>query len=216
MHTYETSELLGQLNERELKHAPSALHVAGDVELLRRGYRVAVAGSREATVRGIRRTRILVKELVDRDFVVVSGLARGVDTASHHAAIEFGGNTVAVLGTPLAVAYPEENRDLQNTLMKEHAVVSQFASGEAIQHRNFPMRNRLMALLSDATVIVEATEHSGTRYLGWESLRLSRSLFLMENVVNDPVLTWPSEMIKHGAHILSRDRLGQVLDGLGT
>ena len=78
--------------------------------------------------------------------------------------------------------------------MREQLVVSQFAPGSAVTPKNFPIRNRTMALLTDATVIIEAGEKSGTLHSGWEAL-LGRLLFLMESVVNDPALSWPKEMI---------------------
>jgi len=96
--------------------------------------------------------------------------------------------------------------------MREQLVVSQFPSGQRVQPKNFPMRNRTMALLSDATVIIEAGEKSGTLHQGWEALRLGRLLFLLESVVENASLSWPSEMIRYGAQVLSRDNLELVLD----
>jgi hypothetical protein len=137
-----------------------------------------------------------VAVLVAHQIVVVSGLAEGVDTAAHTAAIEAGGHTIAVLGTPLDQFYPKENRDLQERLMREQLVVSQFAQGSAVTPKNFPIRNRTMALLTDATVIVEAGAKSGTLHQGWEALRLGRLLFLTEDVVNDAALSWPKEIAR--------------------
>ena len=205
-------ELLGPLNEVERKNAPERLYVAGDVELLRRGTRVSIVGSRKASSEGLRRTRALAKALAERGIVVVSGLAEGVDTAGHEAALTAGGRTLAVIGTPLDQVYPAKNRPLQERLMRDELVVSQFPSGYPVQPKNFPMRNRTMALLTDATVIVEAGEKSGTLHQGWEALRLGRLLFLMESVATDAKLTWPKEMIRYGAQVLSRENLEAVLD----
>ena len=83
--------------------------------------------------------------------------------------------------------------------MREHLAVSQFASGVPSQRGNFPMRNRTMALLSDATVIVEAGEKSGSLHQGWEALRLGRPLFLFESLLRDASLSWPAEMERYGA-----------------
>jgi hypothetical protein len=104
-----------------------------------------------------------------------------------------------VLGTPLDQFYPKGNHDLQQTLMREHLVVSQFPLGYPVTPKNFPIRNRTMALLTDATVIVEAGEKSGTVHQGWEALRLGRLLFLLESVAMEPALSWPKEMIHYGA-----------------
>lgn len=206
------AELLGTLNEVEQKNAPKTLFVAGDVGLLTGGQlRVSVVGTREPTPEGAERTRALALELTRRGITVVSGLAKGVDTAAHRAAIENGGRTIAVLGTPLDVAYPAENRELQHLIMHEHLAVSQFPRGMRGGAKAFPMRNRTMALISDATVIVEAGEGSGTLHQGWEALRLGRPLLLMESLVERGDLTWPAEMLRFGAEVLSRGNLEEAL-----
>jgi DNA processing protein len=208
------SEILGPLTDVERKFAPAVLHVAGDATLLRRGPRVAVVGSRKASTEGLRRAAALTRALVQRDIVVVSGLAAGIDTAAHTAALEAGGHTIAVLGTPLDQSYPRENAALQARLAEEQLVVSQFDMGSAVQPKNFPIRNRTMALFTDATVIVEAGEKSGTVNQGWEALRLGRMLFLLESVATDPALTWPKLMIHHGAQVLSRANLEAALEDI--
>jgi len=207
-----SEDLLGCLNEVEEKNAPPRLFVAGDVSLVRKGPRVSVVGSRKASEDGLRRTRSLVNALVEHGMVVVSGLAEGVDTAAHETALARGGHTIAVLGTPLDQFYPARNRALQERLMRDELVISQFSSGAAVRPKNFPIRNRTMALISDATVIVEAAEKSGTLHQGWEALRLGRLLLLMESVATNSKLSWPTEMIKYGAQVLSRDNLEVVLD----
>ena len=107
--------------------------------------------------------------------------------------MEAGGRTIAVLGTPIDQFYPAENEALQKKIATEQLVVSQFSSGYPITPKNFPLRNRVMALLTDATVIVEAGEKSGTVHQGWEALQLGRLLFLLESVAQDKSLTWPAE-----------------------
>ena len=87
--------------------------------------------------------------------MIVSGLAEGIDTAAHTAAISRGGRTIAVLGTPLDQVFPRQNAALQDQIMREHLAVSQFPAGHPVQRKNFPLRNR-WALISDATVIIEA------------------------------------------------------------
>jgi DNA processing protein len=212
--TLRPDEVLGALNELEVKFAPAQLYCAGDVSLLRRGPRVAVVGSRRASPEGLRRAAALARALVHHQMVVVSGLAEGIDTAAHTAALEAGGSTIAVLGTPLEVAYPKANAALQARIAREHLLVSEFPAGAAVQPRNFPIRNRTMALLTDATVIVEASERSGTRHQGWEALRLGRQLFLLESVAKDPALTWPADMVRYGAQVLSRENLEASLTAI--
>lgn len=205
--------LLGPLNEVEKKNAPPRLFVAGDRSLLKDGPRVSIVGSRKASPGGLARARALAQTLVRRGAVVVSGLADGIDTAAHEGAIAGGGRTVAVLGTPLTECFPAKNRSLQQRIMRDHLAVSQFAPGVPPRPGNFPMRNRTMALLSDATVIVEAGEKSGSLHQGWEALRLGRPLFLAESLLRDPSLSWPSEMARYGAQPLhSGDDLEEMFD----
>lgn len=194
-------ELLGPLNDVERRYAPERLFVGGDLSVLD-APRVAVVGTRKPTVEGAARTRRLVGELVGRGVVVVSGLAEGVDTLAHVTAIERGGKTVAVLGTPLNEVYPAANRDLQESLARDHLIISQFPSGWPVQRKNFPLRNRTMALIADASVIVEAGDGSGTLSQGWEALRLGRPLFFLRSLLDVPNLRWPREMIEYGAAIL--------------
>lgn len=205
-------DLLGPLNAVERKHAPEWLYLAGDRELLRIRPRVSIVGTREASRGGLNRASRLARELVARGVVVVSGLARGIDTAAHLAAIEAGGRTIAVLGTPLDQTYPRENAELQRLIAEKHLAVSQFSSGNHTARANFPRRNRTMALLTDVTVIVEASEGSGSLSQGWEALRLGRRLFIMRAVAENRALSWPGEMKKYGAEILARTE--DLLDAL--
>lgn len=205
------TSILGSLNEFERRHAPAELFIEGDKTLLSKGVRVSVVGSRKVSEFGARRARSFTEALVRHGITVVSGLAEGVDTIAHEAAIRAGGKTIAVLGTPLSQTYPAANKVLLETIKRDHLAVSQFPEGYPYKKENFPRRNRTMALISDATVIVEAGEKSGTRHQGWEALRLGRLVFVMENVAEDPKLTWPREMISYGAQVLRRDDLPEIL-----
>ena len=206
-----TSDILGPLNEFERKHAPAELYIEGDKTLLTKGVRVSVVGSRKMSEAGEKRAWAFAEALVRHGITVVSGLAEGIDTVAHETAIAAGGKTIAVLGTPLSQAYPAKNRELLEAIKRGHLAVSQFPEGYAYRKENFPRRNRTMALISDATVIVEASEKSGTRHQGWEALRLGRLVFLMENVAENGALTWPREMIGYGAQVLRRDDLPEIL-----
>jgi DNA processing protein len=169
---------------------------AGDLKLLTRPC-VAVVGTREVTEAGKIRTKRLARELVEAGITVVSGLAYGVDTVAHMTAIEFGGKTVAVIGTPLDKSSPSENSKLQEVIYQEHLLVSQFRNGEKTYRTNFPLRNKLMATLSDATVVMEASDTSGTLHQAAECTRLGRWLFIAKSVVDDPSLTWPKKFLKY-------------------
>jgi DNA processing protein len=211
---FKPEHLLGPLNEVERKNAPNWLYLAGDADLLRHGSRISIVGSRQASPEGLELARRIVTVLVGNGVTIVSGLAAGIDTISHQTAISEGGRTIAVLGTPLDKVYPMENRGLQDSIMRDHLAVSQFRPGYPSQRKNWPIRNRTMALLSDATVIVEAREKSGTLHQGWEALRLGRSLFLAESVGKDPDLSWPQEMIRYGAQVLREKDLEMILEAI--
>jgi DNA processing protein len=211
MMQFNYQDYLNRLSDVEKKHAPKELHFEGDPQLLLLGIRVSVVGSRKPSPEGIKRAEIFTKALVNQNITVVSGLAEGIDTVAHQTAIKEGGKTIAVLGTPLDVAYPKKNKTLLDQIKKDHLAISQFPKGYPSSSQNFPMRNRTMALISDATVIVEASEKSGTRHQGWEALRLGRLVFIMQNVIDDPSLTWPQEMINYGAQVLNRKDLPDIL-----
>jgi DNA processing protein len=196
-------DLLGPLNAEERRHAPEKLFVAGDRSLLVRHPKVSIVGSRQPSDESLRRAARLAKVLVEHDVVVVSGLAKGIDAAAHRSAIAAGGKTIAVIGTPLDKTYPRENAELQHQIAREHLVTSQFPKGYPTMPACFPMRNRTMALIVDASVIVEAGETSGSLSQGWEALRLARLLFIMRSVAERPDLRWPREMMRYGALVLN-------------
>ena len=155
------SDLLKGLNRVEEKYAPATLYWSGRDDLLRRHPRIAVIGTRQCSDEGQRLARAVAKEVVDMGGVVVSGLAMGIDRTAHEAAIASGGDTIAVIGTPLSRAYPRENADLQERIAREHLLVSQFAEGQPTTRKSFILRNRTMALLSHGS-----TEHvRGARFL---------------------------------------------------
>lgn len=172
---------------------------------------VSIVGTREVSDEGRARARRLAKELATAGIVVVSGLARGIDTAAHMGAIEAGGRTIAVIGTPLDKAYPIENADLQKDIYDHHLLVSPFKIGEPVFKGNFPKRNRVMAALSDATVIIEASDTSGTLHQAAECQRLGRWLFIVQSLVENHDLTWPQKFLAgHKTRVLSSTK--SILD----
>lgn len=167
---------------------------SGDRSLLR-GQSVAIVGTRQVSEDGFRRARKLARELAEAGVVVVSGLAKGVDSAAHTGAIDNGGKTIAVIGTPLDKAYPAENARLQEEIWRNHLLLSPFRLGEAVFKGNFPKRNRVMAAITSATVIIEASDTSGTLHQAAECQTLGRWLFIAQSVVDDQSLTWPVKFL---------------------
>lgn len=206
-------ELLGrELNHVEGRRAPPYVYVAGPMPLPIPEPRVAVVGTRNPSAEGLETAERLAEELANVGVVVVSGLARGIDAAAHRAVITAGGRTVAVLGTPLDRFYPPENRDLQLIIMREHLAVSQFPPGHITRRADFVIRNRLMALIADATVVVEAGERSGTISQGWEAIRLGRPLYIWTGTFESR--GWAREMARYGARRLDWKVIDELLDEL--
>jgi len=192
-------ELLGRnLNDFERRYAPEELYIAGSMKIPLPEPRVAVIGTRNPSPKGIEAASKITKILVEHDVVVVSGLAKGIDTVAHKTAIENGGKTIAVLGTPLNKFYPKENKHLQELIIKEHLAISQYPIGFITKPKHFVLRNRTMALISNASIIVEAGESSGVISQGWETLRLGRPLFFWKSLVEKD-FKWVREMMKYGA-----------------
>ncbi len=180
------------------------LYLAGDRSLLTRTA-VAIVGSRKASPDGLKRAARLARELVESDVVVTSGLAEGIDQAAHRAAIEAKGRTVAVIGTPLEKAYPAAHGALQQEIYEHHLLVSPFIPGERTYPSSFPLRNRVMARLSRATVIVEAGDTSGSLHQATECLKIGRTLWIAKSVIETKSLTWPARFVgKPGVFVLER------------
>jgi len=180
------------------------LYYRGNLDLLSTPYRVAVVGSRDASDDGIRRARKLAKCLVKDGVVVVSGLAKGIDTAAHTAALEEGGQTIGVIGTPISESYPKENAALQERIAQDFLLVSQvpvirYARQNPQWNRLFfPERNATMSALTLATVIVEAGETSGSLTQARAAIQQGRKLFILENCFTRG-LKWPERLLAQGA-----------------
>lgn len=172
------------------------IYCSGNIELLINPC-ISVIGARSVSEEGRARAARVARELAAAGVVVVSGLAKGVDTMAHTGAIDVGGSTIAVIGTPLDKVYPAENAGLQQSIYKRHLLVSQFRKGQRTYQSDFPKRNRLMAALSNGSVIVEASDTSGTLHQAAECVRLGRWLFIMRSVVENPKLTWPTRFLNN-------------------
>jgi DNA processing protein len=166
---------------------------------------VAVVGSRKASPEGLKRAQQIARALVQKDFTVVAGLAEGIDTAAHATALEEGGRTIAVLGTPLSSVYPAANRDLQQRIAREQLVISQvpvlrYERQAPPQNRLFfPERNVTMSALTEATIIVEAGETSGTLTQARAALHQGRKLFILDSCFLRADITWPARFEAEGA-----------------
>jgi DNA processing protein len=189
---------------RQAEHPVELLYFQGWWDLVEsRG--VAVVGTREPSDDGIRRAERLVRNLVRDGFTIVSGLAKGIDTTAHETAIRESGLTIAVIGTPLSRVYPIDNRDLQERIARDYLLISQVPvvrsshQGPKQNRTFFPERNITMSALTEATVIVEAGETSGTLTQARAALKQGRKLFILDSCFRRPDLTWPTRFAGQGA-----------------
>lgn len=186
------------------------LYYSGDISLARRKC-VAIVGSRKVSDEGARRAIRLARELVAAGVVVVSGLAEGVDTAAHRGAIEAGGQTIAMIGTPLDKAYPAQNAGLQEEIYSKHLLMTPFAVDTKVYRSNFPARNKSMATISDATVIIEAGDNSGSLHQVVACTQLNRPVFIARAVVSDPDVSWPDRFLNVAPNIHVLDHTADIL-----
>lgn len=169
----------------ELHDPPPALFCLGDMELLSRPS-VAIVGTRRATPYGERVARELAAALARGGAVVVSGLARGIDAVAHRAALDARGHTVAVLGTGVDVAYPVSSRLLQSEIAESGLLVSEEQPGSRATKSSFPKRNRIIAALTRATIIVEAPLRSGALITAEHATDLHRSVAAVPGPIDSP------------------------------
>lgn len=182
---------------------PPPVYVRGTVEASD-ALAVAIVGTRRPTPYGEQMAEGLASDLAARGVTIVSGLARGIDTAAHRGALGAGGRTLAVLGNGLDVDYPPENRDLARDISAKGAVLSQFPPGTRPHHYNFPARNRIIAGLALGVVVVEAGERSGALITAGLAADLGREVFAVPGRVTSPVSRGPHGLLRDGA-ILVRD-----------
>ncbi|MEU3455809.1 DNA-processing protein DprA [Micromonospora sp. NPDC006766] len=166
---------------RDIREMPPLLFTRGDLRPDARA--IAVVGSREASDRGLEIAGSVATSLARRGVTVVSGLAKGIDTAAHQAALAAGGRTVAVIGTGIRRHYPAANRPLQEHIAEVGLVISQFWPDSAPTKQSFPMRNAVMSGYSAATVVVEAGERSGARIQARLALQHGRPVVLTGQVM---------------------------------
>jgi DNA processing protein len=170
------------MNLRMVHDRPACLFVRGKLSAAD-DRSVAVVGSRKASPSGVERAAGIAQDLVAHGYVVVSGLAAGIDTAAHRGALEAGGRTVAVIGTGLRHHFPPQNADLQDRLGRESAVISQFWPGQEARRWTFPQRNAVMSGFARATVVVEAGNKSGARMQARLAIEHGRPVFLLRSLL---------------------------------
>jgi DNA processing protein len=186
---------------REIFDPPTVLFVKGRVELLQR-FCLAVVGTRRPTPYGLAAAERLAADLAKADLVIVSGMARGIDTAAHQAALKAGGDTMAVLGCGVDLAYPTENRRLYDTLAEKGLLVSEFPMGAPAFPQNFPIRNRVVSGLSEGVLIVEGAQYSGSAITARLATDQAREVFAVPGSITSRMSWGPNLLIKQGAKLV--------------
>lgn len=186
---------------RELPDPPLALHVVGNRALLET-HAIAIVGSRRASPYAINAAEHLTRDLAGAGLTIVSGLARGVDAASHAAALDARGSTLAVLGTGIDVIYPRSNARLFQRIAASGLIVSEFAPGTPPRPENFPMRNRLISGLTLGTVIVEATARSGSLITARMAAEQGREVFAVPGSIFAAGSVGTHRLIQYGAKLV--------------
>ena len=188
---------------REIFDPPPVLWVLGDVKLLARPS-IAIVGTRHPTPYGTGMAEILARDLATHKMVILSGMARGVDTAAHKGALAAHGSTIAVWGTGIDVIYPKENKSLaENILVSGGAIVSEYRLGTFPAPQNFPKRNRILSGMSVGVLVVEAGENSGTRVTARCALEQDRDVYAVPGNVTTRNAWGPNTLIKQGAKLVA-------------
>lgn len=185
------------LELKEIYNPPTLIFYQGNLELLH-SPKLAVVGTRNASKTGIQSIQKIIKELGNR-FVIISGLARGIDTAAHVASLKNGGQTIAVIGTGLDQYYPKENRELQTYIAKNHLLLSEYEPGAQPLKYHFPERNRLIAGLSSAVLVAEAKMRSGSLITCERALEEGRDIFAIPGSILDGKSDGCHHLIQEGA-----------------
>lgn len=188
---------------RETDGSPLVLYVRGSL-IPQDRYAIAVVGSRNMTHYGASVAEGIARDLAGMGFTIVSGMARGIDSLAHRAALHAGGRTIAVLGSGVDVPYPPENKTLMERIAECGCILSEFPPGSPPDRENFPKRNRIISGLSLGVVVVEATTDSGALITARHAVEQGREVFAVPGNVSSEHSAGPNDLIRKGA-LLVRD-----------
>jgi DNA processing protein len=197
---------------REIYDPPKILYIRGVLEILQMPM-LAIVGARKASFYGMSVAEKISGELVSAGLCVVSGLARGIDTAAHKGALKASGKTVAVLGCGVDVIYPLENKKLMQEVINSGVVISEYPPGTPPRGGNFPQRNRIISGLSKGVLIVEAAEKSGSLITADFALEQGREVFAVPGQVTNPLNKGAHRLIKQGAVLV--EEAADILQEIG-
>lgn len=200
------------LSLREIYDPPRIIYIKGQTDILSKPM-IAVVGSRRASHYGLSVAKAISHDLSQAGICVVSGLARGIDTAAHSGALQSGGLTVAVLGCGLDVVYPKENKKLMDEIVTCGAVISEFPPGTPPYAGNFPQRNRLISGLARGVLVIEAAEKSGSLITADYALEQGRDVYAVPGQVTNSLSRGAHGLIKQGAKLV--ETANDILEEMG-
>ena len=186
---------------KEIHCPPKVLHALGSMLDCDR-FAVAMVGSRNATLYGLGVAEKLAYELAGHGITIVSGLARGIDAASHRGALRAGGRTIAVLGSGLDRIYPKEHADLAQAISKQGCILSEFPHGMEAFPTNFPLRNRIISGLSLGVIVVEASRRSGSLITATHAIEQGKQIFAVPGQIDSLLSEGAHSLIKEGAKLI--------------
>jgi DNA processing protein len=185
----------------EIYDPPLILYARGRLETLQQP-RIAIVGTRKPTIYGLQMAQGIAADLGCRGISVVSGLARGIDAAAHRGSIENKGTTIAVLGCGIDVVYPREHRQLTDKIVQNGLLLTEFPPGTSPSPQNFPVRNRIISGLSLGTIIIEASEYSGSLITARLAMEQNREIYALPGNLTSPQSFGPNFLIKQGAKLI--------------
>ncbi len=199
-------------NLKKIYDPPVMLFVRGSLSSVDK-YSVAIVGTRTPTIYGKHVTEKFTAELAQRGIVIISGLARGIDTIAHATAVRSGGKTIAVLGSGVDIIYPSENRRLSEQILVSGAIVSEYYMGSKPDAVNFPRRNRIISGISIGTILIETDENGGAMITAGTALDQNREVFALPGNIFEKKSRGTNKLIKEGRAKLVQD-ISDVLDEL--
>ncbi|MGH7884582.1 MAG: DNA-processing protein DprA [Thermodesulfobacteriota bacterium] len=199
------------VNLLNLYEKPTVIYVLGDVKKEDENS-VAIVGSRICSSYGKKVAQNLSRQLAERGITIISGMARGIDSISHKAAVDFGGRTIAVMGSGLDRIYPPENMRLYKLISENGAVISEFSLGTPPDAQNFPQRNRLISGLSKGVIIVQASKQSGSLITANFALEQNKEVFAVPGNIDSRLSEGTNLLIKKGAKLI--ENADDVIDEL--
>ncbi len=195
-HDSEYPERLKEIDDR-----PPVIYIKGNL-IAEDAWSIAVVGTRRATVYGRQVTDEIVTDLSRRKITIISGLARGIDTVAHKAALEAGGRTIAIFGCGLDLVYPADNLNLARRIIEQGALVSEYPLGTQPRADNFPRRNRIMSGMSLGVLVIEAGEQSGALITAHQALEQNREVFAIPGSILSPASRGTNRLIQEGAKLV--------------